>query len=267
MGPQWRGRLHYAIGIRCAFTFCNGPLMAQFLTRLGGAVSWLPLVAILAATVEAQRAPERDRAAVAASQSSRWWMGPQVRGVVTDVSHPLIGRPLFGASVGLTLARPAGHVAWTVRAEFLNGDAARFGVVCAGFVPPGSCDQREAIADVTRLTTGRVGLAVAVIRHQRVRLSVLGEAGVGRIRTVSRGRTTGLELSGTETLAPFEAGLRLDWRPLARVPLSVEIEGSATRFVSITPGVLLDGYSPFAESFGARSLRLGAVWWLPIPVH
>lgn len=236
-----------------------------FLMRWGGVM--LLLAAGVTTTGVAQRAPESGRPAAVDSQPSAWWWGPRVDGVVTDVSHPLTGRPLFGTSLGINWARPMGHVTWTVRAERLHGDATRFGVLCAGLVPPGSCQEREAINDETRLITARVALAVAVVRHQRLRLSLLGETGVGNIRTVSRGRTTGRAFSGTETLAPLEAGIRLGWKPLVRVPLSVELEGSVTRFVSITPGVELDGYSPFTESFAARSLRLGAVWLLPIPTH
>jgi hypothetical protein len=240
--------------------------VVRFLKQLGGAMLWLPLATSLATTGEAQGAPESGRPAAADSQPSAWWWGPRVNGVITDVSHPLTGRPLFGSSLGINWARPTGHVTWTVRAERLNGNATRFGVVCAGFVPPGSCEEREAIRDDTRVITGRVALAVAVVRRQRLRLSLLGETGIGNIRTVSRGRATGRTLSGTGTLAPFEAGIRLGWKPLVRVPLSVELEGSVTRFVSITPGVE-DGYSPYSESFGGRSLRLGAVWLLPIPAH
>jgi len=238
--------------------------VVRFQKRWCGAISFLLLASGVATTGEAQGAPEPNLPPAAGSQASSWWWGPRVSGAITDVSHPLTGRPLLGLSVGISWARPTGHVTWTVRAERLNGNASRFGVLCAGFILPGSCEEREAIRDDTRLITARVGLAVAVVRRQRLRLSLLGETGIGNIRTVSRGRATGRALSGTETLAPFEAGIRLGWKPLVRVPLSVELEGSATRFVSITPGVELDGYSPFTESFGARGLRLGAVWWLPI---
>ena len=196
-----------------------------------------------------------------------WFVGPvaalaqgaSVSAVVLSARHPLIGDPLTGAAISVSLPRRDERLTLRLEADRLRGRANRIGIACAGFIWPGSCPT-EQLRDEVRLTSASGGAAFRVLHRRRTLLALTADLTLASVRAETHGLTSGGNLDASKVLWGGRIGAIAAWTPAARVPIALEIEGGIGRLMPIVREDVVDGYTPFNRGFDVRRFRVGVAW-------
>jgi hypothetical protein len=179
--------------------------------------------------------------------------------ITASANHDLLGERLSGGAIRIGYALPRTPLSLRLSAEKLSGDASRFGVPCAGLIPPAGCDP-EPLRDDASLTIATGGVGLHMLSWRRLLVEATGDFGAGRIRVDTRGLTSGKMLRATKTVWSNAVGLEASWLPWASVPIALEAGASAGRLSPTSQELTPDGYTPFETSFSISRLHIGAAW-------
>jgi hypothetical protein len=185
--------------------------------------------------------------------------GISVSAVAIAAQHPLIGEPLAGGAVSARLALHDPRVALHLEAANARSRANRVGSACAGLIRPGTC-AAEPLRDEARLTSVSGGALLHVLRRRHALVALTADLTLGAVRADTRGLASGDMLRATKTLWGGLIGVQASWTPVVRVPIALEIGGGIGALVPLTRDDVLDGYTPFEQTFGIRRVRVGVAW-------
>lgn len=179
--------------------------------------------------------------------------------VVVSANHELLGDPLYGGSVAVRFPIRRSRQSLRFGFERVGGNAERFGVACAGLVDPDRCHD-ETLIDHSRLVRFTGGLGFPVFVKQRGTVAVIGDLTLGRIRSVTRGVSSGGTLNATKVMMGGLIGAEASVKPVARFPLALQLAGSIGALMQARPENVADGYTPFNDGFSIRHARFGLAW-------
>lgn len=186
--------------------------------------------------------------------------GASVGAVIISASHPLLGDPLTGAALSVSVPRRDERLTLRFDAERLRGQADRYGVACAGLIlQPGTCPA-EQLRDDARLTSASGGVAFRVLHWRHALMAITTDLTLASVRAETRGRASGRTLTAAKMLWGGRIGGKAAWTPAVRVPVALEIEARVGRLSPIVSSEAADGYWPFERGFNVRSFRLGVAW-------
>ena len=185
--------------------------------------------------------------------------GASVSAVVISAQHMLLGSPLTGGALGVSIRRRDSPVALHFEAAISHGHAGRIGVPCAGLIQPGTC-AAEPLRDETRLTSISGGTTFRVFHRRHVLFALTGDLMLASLRADTRGLTSGQTLTASKTFWGGLVGAHAAWTPVVRVPVALQIAGGVGGLMPIAHDVAVDGYAPFERGIQVRRLQLGIVW-------
>jgi hypothetical protein len=185
--------------------------------------------------------------------------GASVGAVIISARHPLLGDPLTGAALSVSVPQRDERLALRFGADRLHGRADRYGVACAGLIQSGTCPP-EPLRDEARLTSASGGVVFRVLHWRHALMAITSDLTLASLQTETHGRTSGRTLAAAKMLWGGRLGGKAAWTPAVRVPFALEIEGGVGRFAPIVHGLTVDGYTPFERGFDVRILRLGLAW-------
>jgi hypothetical protein len=182
-----------------------------------------------------------------------------VNAIGLDASHFLLGEPLVGGGVTLGWSGPRATVAFRVGGEWLRGRADHTGTACAGLIEPGTC-LPEQVNDESWLAQGNAGVAVRVLGGGRAALALTADLALASVRADTRGLWSMRSLHARETLWGALVGVETTWLPLPRLPIALDLAANVGGLRPIVSDLLIDGYTPFNDSFRIRLVRVGISW-------
>lgn len=185
--------------------------------------------------------------------------GASVGAVIISARHPLLGDPLTGAALSVSVPRRDERLTLRFDADRLRGQADRYGTACAGLILSGTCPS-EQLRDEARLTSASGGVAFRVLHWRHALMAITTDLTLASLRAETRGRTSGRTLAAAKMLWGGRLGGKAAWTPVVRVPVALEIEGAVGRLSPIVRDEVVDGYTPFARGFDVRSVRVGVAW-------
>ena len=185
--------------------------------------------------------------------------GASVSAVVISAEHMLLGRPLTGGAVGVSLRRRDTPIALDFEAAISHGHAGRIGVPCAGLIQPGTC-AAEPLRDEARLTSASGGTTLRMFHGRHALVALTGDLVLASLRADTRGLSSGQTLTAAKTLWGGLVGAHAAWIPVVRVPVALQIAGGVGGVMPIARELVVDGYTPFERGIQVRRLRLGIAW-------
>ena len=185
-----------------------------------------------------------------------------VSAAVIDANHYLLTSRLVGAVARVEYPFFNGPATFRAGVERLAGKSRRVGSPCSGLVLPGTC-QPEPMRDNATMTSVSVGLGGRVLEWHRMTLSLTGDVGLLNVHVDSRGLTSGGSISAGKQLWDTDVGIEGGWAPWTRIPLALEAGIAGGHLAPVTNDVLVDGYSPFENSFDIVRVRVGVAWRFP----
>jgi hypothetical protein len=180
-------------------------------------------------------------------------------GTLIDANHGLLRDPLIGGAGRVSFRVGRTPVLAHVGAEWATSSASRTGVMCFGMVLPGDDCPEETVTDRAGLWSFVPGLGLLLVDGARFRLAAMGSLHIATVSVETRGHTTGRRESPSVVHGGVEMGVDAAWTPWRSLPVALEV-GISTGQLNGQGEVVLDGYSPFAESFSMTRLRIGAAW-------
>jgi hypothetical protein len=142
-------------------------------------------------TMTLPRAPRLAAAALALlAPAPSLAQGVGVSAVALSGQHYLLGDPLTGAAVGITLPRRGSRLTFRLGAERMRGGAERTGIPCAGLIQPGTCPP-ERVRDDARLTGASGGAAFRLLGRRRATIALTADLSLASLRSATRGLTSG----------------------------------------------------------------------------
>lgn len=185
--------------------------------------------------------------------------GASVSAIAVSARHTLLGRPLTGGAISIGRPRRDTPLTFQFEAALSRGRAGRIGVPCAGLIEPGICTA-EQLRDEARLTSASGGAALRVLHGEHALLALTADLTLASARVDTRGLSSGRTLTASKILWGELIGAHAAWRPLARVPIALEIAGGVGGLMPVVHDYITDGYAPFEQSFDVRRGRLGVAW-------
>jgi len=86
---------------------------------------------------------------------------------------------------------------------------------------------------------------------------------MGHIQPETDGRTSGAHVTADKMIWGTDIGGELRWIPSSTVPLGFEASLAVGGYQPAGSTVIVDGDTPFEQSFDVKRLRVGAVLELP----
>lgn len=185
--------------------------------------------------------------------------GASISAVVISAGHWLLGNPLTGAAVSVSVPRRDERLTLRYEAARLRGSAERIGIACAGFIRPGTCPS-EPLRDESRLASASGGAVLRILRRRHAMIDFTADLGLASLRAETRGRTSDGVLTAKKALWAGQIGANAAWTPAARVPIALEIEGGIGGLLPIVRVDVEDGYTPFERGIVVRRFRVGVAW-------
>jgi hypothetical protein len=200
--------------------------------------------------------------ALFASAAQAQMVGARV--VAVDINHPRIGG-LLGAA--LAAEAPLGDGRWvlTFGLERTTDGSDDIGIACGSLSPPGTCPS-EPVRNHASASTVSMGVGGVVVDRRAWAVRLFVDAGISRVTTETRGRTTGNTLSAAKTMFRGGAGAETSWRPWHRTPVALDAGVSLGFQTPFDSEVLVDAFTPLDRSSRVVRLWLGASW-RPRPRH
>ncbi len=186
------------------------------------------------------------------------------RAVIADINHSRIGG-LFGAALAAEIPLGDSRMALTFGLERTADGSDGVGIACGGFILPGTCPS-EPVRNHASATTGSVGVAGIVLDRRTWAVRLLLDAGISRVTTETRGRTTGNTLPAAKTMFRGGAGAETSWHPGRRTPVALDAGVSLGFQTPFDKEILVDGFTPLNRSSRVLRVWLGASW-RPGPRH
>jgi hypothetical protein len=177
-------------------------------------------------------------------------------------NHRLLGDP-GGPVAGAALALSS-VFALRVTVNHLAHDQTRTGRACAGLLPPDPAEcPVESIQYETSMSGVALGLVATVARRGNLALAIVPSAGVFRGRSKAEGLQTGNQLSGTNSMIGFAAGVELSVVPHAPWPVALHVGVHAGRMLPGDDAPTVDGYNPFIDSIRITRAEVGLAIRIP----
>lgn len=194
--------------------------------------------------------------ALVASAAQAQMVGARV--VAVDINHPRIGG-LWGAA--LAAEAPLGDGRWvlTFGLERTTDGSDGIGIACGGFILPGTCPS-EPVRNHASASTVSMGVGGVVVDGRAWAVRLFVDAGISRVATETRGRTTGSTLSAAKTMFRGGAGAETSWHPWHRTPVALDAGVSLGFQTPFDNEVLVDAFTPLNRSSRVARLWLGASW-------
>ena len=186
------------------------------------------------------------------------------RAALADIDHPRIGT-LLGAALAAEIPLDVSRMVLTFGLERLADGSDGVGIVCGSLSPPGTCPF-EPVRNHASATTGSVGVGGVVLNRRIWAVRLLVDAGISRVTTETRGRTTGRTLSAAKTMFRGGAGAETSWRPWPTGPVTLDAGVSLGFQTPFDNEVLVDAFTPLNRSSGVSRVWIGASW-RPAPPH
>jgi len=183
-----------------------------------------------------------------------------IHAVSVESGHQPLGSPLVGGEIVVRTRSGDSSLSLTVAAASMRGHADRFGVPCAGLIPPTADCAARPLRDEGRISAGSIGATLPVFRTRRVRLSVDGDVALAQFHVESRPASRGAALIADKVLIGAYLGGGAAWYPSLRLPLAVEASIAFGVFRPVISEQTADGYQPFEDGLGARRIRAGLSW-------
>lgn len=184
------------------------------------------------------------------------------RAVIADINHPRIGG-LFGAALAAEIPLGDRRMVMTFGVERTADGSDGVGITCGSLSPPGTCPF-EPVRNHASATTGSVGIGGVVLDRRAWAVRLLLDAGISRVTTETRGRTTSNTLSAAKTMFRGGAGAETSWRPWRRTPLALDAGVSLGFQTPFDKEILVDAFTPLNRSSRVFRVWLG-VSWRPAP--
>lgn len=178
---------------------------------------------------------------------------------VVDANHYLLGSRLAGVTAGVSYPLYDGPVLLRFGVERVAGDSRRIGSTCAGLALPGTC-QPEPVRDNAHVTSAGAGVGLRIVERHRLALNLTGDVNFAVLHVDSHGLASGRSISAGKELWDIDVGAEGAWSPWTRIPLAVEASLAAGHMVPVTNELVLDGYTPFEQSFDLVRARIGLAW-------
>ena len=180
--------------------------------------------------------------------------------VVLASAHQPLGSPLIGGEIFVRTRRGDSSFALIIGGASMRGHADRFGIPCAGLIPPTADCAARPLRDDGRVAAGSIGAALPVIRARRIRLSVIGDLTLAQFHVETRPKAGGDALIADKVLIGAYFGGAAAWYPWAHRPVAIETSIAIGAFAPVLREEVLDGYTPFESGLGARRIGLGLSW-------
>jgi len=195
---------------------------------------------------------------VAAAEARAQTVGANA--VVLVSSHEPLGSPLIGGEFFVRTRGADSTFSLSISGARMRGEADRFGVPCAGLVPPTADCAARPLRDEGRVIAGSIGAGYPVFRHQRIRFSIIGDLTLAHFQVETRPKAGGDALVAEEMMIGAYMGGEAAWQPSSRAPLAIEASAAIGAFSPVASDQVVDGYTPFESGLGGWRMRVGLSW-------
>ena len=179
---------------------------------------------------------------------------------VSSTDHELLGDPTgLGMAVGLQINDRLGL---RVGYERSSASFESVGSTCIGLVFPGQDCAAERRADDARMGAITLAVPIAVVRAERLTVSLVPGARDGWVSSNQEGQRTGRSRLAEKDMYGLELGGEVRVRPWGSIPIHMTIGGSLTSLHPWRSEFIADGYSPFERDvdLSRAEVTVSAVW-------